>query len=156
MRFRVADPDRRYVAVRLSSDLPLDGRFRRDGDDWVLELDPPGIARLEYQLEVEHADGDDRVACSTRATRSARPGAFGEKSVLELPGYEPPAWLEAEASRALRRRCRSAGAGSALGGRACWCAGGRRPRRRRCRCCSPTTGRSTTRSPALTRYCAAR
>ena len=75
MRFRVADPDRRYVAVRLSSDLPLDGRFRRDGDDWVLEIDPPGIARLEYQLEVEHADGTTEWLLDPENPNRA-PGAF--------------------------------------------------------------------------------
>ena len=32
------------------------------------------------------------------------PGAFGEKSVLELPGYEPPAWLDAPTASRARRR----------------------------------------------------
>jgi enterochelin esterase family protein len=94
--FRVADPDRRYAAVRLSSDLPLDGRFVRDGDDWVLTIDPPGIARLEYRLELEHADGTTETVCDPGNPERV-PGAFGEKSVMLAPGYEPPAWLHAEA-----------------------------------------------------------
>ena len=39
------------------------------------------------------------------------PGAFGEKSVLLLPGYEPPAWLEAPRRRGRRRRSPSRGRG---------------------------------------------
>jgi len=96
LRFRVADPDRRYVAVRLSSDLPLDGRFRRDGDDWVLAIEPAGVARLEYQLEVEHADGTTEWLLDPENPNRA-PGAFGEKSVMLAPDYAPPAWLEADA-----------------------------------------------------------
>jgi enterochelin esterase-like enzyme len=96
LTFRVADPDRRYVAVRLSSDLPLDGKFQRDGDDWVLELDPPGIARLEYELDVQLADGTTETILDPDNPNRA-PGAFGDKSVMLTPGYEPPAWLEADA-----------------------------------------------------------
>jgi enterochelin esterase-like enzyme len=94
LRFRVADPDRRYAAVRLSSDLPLEGSFQRDGDDWVLTIDPPPIARLEYRLELEHADGTTETVCDP-ANPERAPGAFGEKSVMLADGYEPPAWLEA-------------------------------------------------------------
>jgi enterochelin esterase family protein len=96
LTFRVADPDRRYVAVRLSSDLPLDGRFARDGDEWVLTIDPPGIARLEYQLVLEHADGTTETVCDP-ANPERAPGAFGEKSVMLTPEYEPPSWLHADA-----------------------------------------------------------
>jgi enterochelin esterase-like enzyme len=99
LTFRLADPEGRYAAVRLCSDLPLsDGErsFARDGDDWVLELDPPGIARLEYHLEVTDADGATETGPDPGNPLRA-PGAFGEKSVLLLPGYEPPAWLDAPA-----------------------------------------------------------
>jgi enterochelin esterase family protein len=96
LTFRVADPDRRYAAVRLSSDLPLDGRFTRDGDDWVLTIDAPGIARLEYRLELEHADGTTETVCDPGNPNRA-PGVFGEKSVALTDGYEPPAWLHADA-----------------------------------------------------------
>jgi enterochelin esterase family protein len=95
LRFRVADPDRRYAAVRLSSDLPLDGSFHRDGDDWVLQVDPPAIARLEYRLELEHADGTTETVCDPVNPERA-PGAFGEKSVMLTDSYEPPAWLDAD------------------------------------------------------------
>jgi enterochelin esterase family protein len=95
---RLADPDGRYNAVRLASDLPLSHEqrsFTRNGDGWRLELDVPEILRLEYKLEVDHADGATEHVCDPDNPKRA-PGAFGEKSVLELPGYEPPQWLEEE------------------------------------------------------------
>jgi enterochelin esterase-like enzyme len=96
--FRLADPDGRYAAVRLCSDLPLSERertFTRRGGEWVLRLAPPPIARLEYELELVHRDGGTEIVCEPGNPHRA-PGAFGEKSVALLPGYEPPAWLEAE------------------------------------------------------------
>ena len=98
MTFRLADPEGRYAAVRLCSDLPLSDRersFARHGDDWVLEIDPPAVARLEYHLEVTDADGATETGPDPGNPLRA-PGAFGEKSVLETPEYAPPAWLEAE------------------------------------------------------------
>jgi enterochelin esterase-like enzyme len=95
---RLADPDERYTAVRLCSDLPLsDGRtaYSRHDGEWRLELAPPPLTRLEYQLEVVHRDGGGERICDPGNPHRA-PGAFGEKSVLLLPGYAPPRWLEAE------------------------------------------------------------
>src|SRR5687768_15161853 len=95
--FRLADPERRYAAVRLCSDLPLTDEqraYRRDGDEWVLELEPPPITRLEYHVEVTDTDGSSQTGPDP-ANELRAPGAFGEKSVLLLPGYEPPAWLDA-------------------------------------------------------------
>jgi enterochelin esterase-like enzyme len=96
--FRLADPERRYAAVRLCSDLPLsdtERSFARDDDEWVLELVQPGIERLEYHVEVTDQDGATQTGPDPGNPVRA-PGAFGEKSVLLLPGYEPPAWLDAE------------------------------------------------------------
>lgn len=95
---RLADPDGRYQAVRLASDLPLSHEqrsFTRNGDGWRLELDVKDLLRLEYKLEVERPDGGTEHLCDPENPKRA-PGAFGEKSVLELPGYEPPAWLDEE------------------------------------------------------------
>jgi enterochelin esterase-like enzyme len=92
------DPEGKYAAVRLSSDLhlPLEQcTFARDGDRWVLDVELPDVLRLEYQLEVERTDGGNEWICDPGNPKRA-PGAFGEKSVLELPGYEAPAWLDAE------------------------------------------------------------
>jgi enterochelin esterase family protein len=96
--FRLADPEGRYAAVRLCSDLPLTDEQRsyaRDGDEWILELEPSAVARLEYHVEVTELDGSAQTGPDPGNPLRA-PGAFGEKSVLLLPGYEPPAWLEAE------------------------------------------------------------
>jgi enterochelin esterase-like enzyme len=91
---RLDDPDQRWSAVRLRSDLPLrDPDFVRDNGAWVLRLPPVRVARLEYQLELSDRDGTTQVVCDPGNPHRA-PGAFGEKSVLSAPGYRPPAWLE--------------------------------------------------------------
>jgi enterochelin esterase family protein len=95
---RLPDPDGAFAAVRLDSDLPLTHEqrsFARAGGDWVLELEIPDVLRLEYKLEVERPDGSTEHVCDPANPRRA-PGAFGEKSVLELPGYRAPEWLERE------------------------------------------------------------
>jgi enterochelin esterase-like enzyme len=95
LTFRFADPDGRYAAVRLCSDLHGPRDFTRDGDEWVLHL-TTALARLEYQLELEHADGTIETVLDPDNDQRA-PGVFGEKSVMLADGYEPPAWLEADA-----------------------------------------------------------
>jgi enterochelin esterase-like enzyme len=118
---RLADPDERYAAVRLCSDLALpegaDAYARLNGE-WTLELPPPPVARLEYQLEVVHRDGGTERLCDPGNPHRA-PGAFGEKSVLLLPGYSAPGWLAEEGvpgSRAdLAVRGRGLGATIAIG-----------------------------------------
>jgi enterochelin esterase-like enzyme len=92
---RVADPDRRYTAVRLASDLHLseaERSFARRDGEWVLDLRPPDVQRLEYQLELVGPGGSVEYALDPGNPHRA-PGAFGEKSVLLLPGYREPAWL---------------------------------------------------------------
>ena len=94
MLIRLADPEERYASVRLCSDLPPFELALGDGE-WRLELeDPPPVERLEYQLEVVHDDGGTEYLLDPENPHRA-PGAFGEKSVLLLPTYEPPAWLDA-------------------------------------------------------------
>ncbi len=93
MLFRLADPDGRYTAVRVHSDLPPRELARENGE-WRLQIDEPEVERLEYQLEVEHDDGATEYLLDPGNPRTA-PGAFGDKSVLLLPTYEPPAWLDA-------------------------------------------------------------
>jgi enterochelin esterase family protein len=91
---RVDDPERRYAAVRLSSDLRRSARdFVREDGAWVLRL-PEGarLERLEYQLELVDRDGTSQLVCDP-ANAERAPGVFGEKSVLYAPGYRPPDWL---------------------------------------------------------------
>jgi len=92
VRFRLPDPDARYTAVRLSSDLPAH-EFARDNGEWRLELTEP-VQRLEYQFEVVLEDGETETLLDPGNPNTA-PGAFGDKSVLVASGYEEPAWLEA-------------------------------------------------------------
>jgi enterochelin esterase family protein len=95
VELRLADPERRYAAVRLCADLPLPGSYDRRDGAWVLRLGELPVARLEYELELTHADGRRERACDPGNPLRA-PGAFGEKSVLEAPAYRPPWWLDAE------------------------------------------------------------
>ncbi|MGH3045631.1 MAG: alpha/beta hydrolase [Gaiellaceae bacterium] len=97
----VPDPDRRLRRVRLVQELwrpRLGPDFERAGDNgaWHLHFTPPSIGRIEYQLELTDADGRVELACDPGNPLRA-PGPFGEKSVLELPGYGPPVWLAANA-----------------------------------------------------------
>ena len=98
MLLRLADPDERYAAVRLRSELPLPAdrcAYARHNGEWRLELALPPVARLEYELEVVHRDGDAERVTDPGNPHQA-PGAFGDKSVLLLAGYTAPRWLEAE------------------------------------------------------------
>jgi enterochelin esterase-like enzyme len=91
---RVDDPEPRYAAVRLRSDLPLDKPdFDRDDGGWVLHLPHERLARLEYQLELLGHDGTSQIVCDPGNPQRA-PGPFGEKSVVVAPGYRPPDWLD--------------------------------------------------------------
>ena len=147
MLLRLADPDERYAAVRLCSDLPLDERRLRPRQRRVgaASSPPPPVARLEYQLELVDHDGDIARVCDPGNPQRA-PGAFGEKSVLELPGYRPPAGSRRGRARATQALAVT-GAGSARRSTsAVWAPRTPAPASR-CRCWSRTTARSTTRSP---------
>jgi enterochelin esterase-like enzyme len=87
--------------VRLRSDLTKRGpppEFVRHGRSrtWELRLPvPPGLHRLEYQLELEHAGGrKETVIDPGNPRRVAAP--FGERSVVELDRYVSPVWLADE------------------------------------------------------------
>jgi enterochelin esterase family protein len=106
---KLADPDERYAAVRLHSDLaPLE--YEREGAEWTLDLGGAPVNRLEYQLELVHADGGSEWTLDPGNPLTA-PGAFGDKSVLLLDGYEPPAWLDAEGVEGAERELVAPGRG---------------------------------------------
>jgi enterochelin esterase-like enzyme len=91
VRLKLADPDERYTAVRLHSDLAaLD--YERAGAEWTLDLGGAPVTRLEYELELVHADGASERVLDPGNPLTA-PGAFGDKSVLLLDGYEQPGWI---------------------------------------------------------------
>jgi enterochelin esterase-like enzyme len=94
---RFADPEHRLVAVSLVQEVavPRTGpEFSRAGADgcWQVRMPRPAVDRMEYLLELLHPDGGTELVCDPHNPRTA-PGAFGEKSVVEFPGYRPPAWL---------------------------------------------------------------
>jgi len=84
--------DRGYAAVRLQQELerPRSGPpfARRDGV-WELHYRRPQVDRMEYRFE---ADGE--AFCDPHNPHRT-PGSFGDRSVIEFPGYAPPAWLTA-------------------------------------------------------------
>jgi enterochelin esterase family protein len=84
-------PDDGFETVALAQDVRRPRRglaFERDGDLWRLRFERPPADRMEYMLQV---DGE-WVPDPTNPLRA--PGPFGEKSVVEWPEYEPPAWLD--------------------------------------------------------------
>ena len=88
-------PDRGYRRVELAHELrrPRLVPFARRGRQWQLRLPRPPVDRLEYMLEVEHSDGRvERIVDPRNPLRA--PGPFGDKSVVEFPGYERPAWVD--------------------------------------------------------------
>jgi enterochelin esterase-like enzyme len=93
--FRLADPERRLAGVRLAQDVRLPGdrlSFHRSGDRWELAIDQPPVSRMEYLLELRHSGGGTEAVLDPGNPRQVA-GAFGPKSVLEFPGYQPPRWL---------------------------------------------------------------
>lgn len=75
----------------------------RDGV-WRLELPRPDVDRLEYLLGIDGSFVPDA------GNPLLAPGPFGDKSVIEWPEYEPPAWLDSIADAGpvehLEIRCR--------------------------------------------------
>jgi enterochelin esterase-like enzyme len=96
--FELADRRRRLAGVRLVEEIgqpgPLD--FARVTGAWRLSLPLPEVDRMEYLFEVRDHNGH-RTTITDPGNPRLAPGAFGEKSVLEFAGYQPPQWLQAEA-----------------------------------------------------------
>lgn len=97
IRLRFADVERRLAGVRLVQRIGLPvTEFGYDLGEraWVLDEPWPAAQRIEYQLELRHADGGTETV-NDPSNPDRVPGAFGDKSVLTCPGYAPPAWLDA-------------------------------------------------------------
>jgi len=93
--FELIDRPGRLAGVRLQQEIGLTGplEFSRTRGVWRLAIEPPDVDRMEYLFEVRDHNGAQMTITDPTNPRRA-PGAFGEKSVLEIDGYEPPAWLE--------------------------------------------------------------
>lgn len=94
IRFHFPDPRRRLTAVRLAHELRgrLPRELARNGRAWEATARAPDVARFEYQFELVGRDGSSEWVLDPANPRRAT-GPWGEKSVWEEPGYEPPAWL---------------------------------------------------------------
>jgi enterochelin esterase-like enzyme len=93
--FRLPDPQRRLVSVRLAQQVGIPGDyldFAYGAREWRLALPRPAVDRMEYLFEVEDQNEHRETIADPRNPLRA-PGAFGDKSVLEFPEYVAPAWL---------------------------------------------------------------
>ena len=96
IRFVYRERGPRLARVQLAHKIPgLPYRLARSGRTWELVAPQPRIGRLEYQFElIDQAGGSEWICDPENPLRAS--GPWGEKSVLELPGYERPRWLDAE------------------------------------------------------------
>lgn len=101
IEFCVPDPDEALEGVGLLQEVarPRHGlpfmRFPATGE-WRLTIPRPPADRMEYRLELHHSRDDTETICDPNVDQRAG-GPFGEKSVLEFPGYEAPKWLDDDA-----------------------------------------------------------
>lgn len=110
VRFDVTLPpvaDTPVEAVRLDADPAIPGprdftRAPQTGSPgepgwtaWRLELPRPALQRFEYRYDVTTSGATETVLDPVNPVRV--PTAFGERSVMAMPSYAPPAWLTAPA-----------------------------------------------------------
>jgi enterochelin esterase family protein len=93
------DPRGSLKGVALLHELraPRRVEFARAGfrEPWRLTFPRPEADRFEYLLELTRRAGSTEVVPDPANPRQAA-GPFGEKSVIEFPGYEEPAWVRDE------------------------------------------------------------
>jgi enterochelin esterase family protein len=97
VRFRLEPVLPGVTGVALQCDRVVGGvrEFRADGAAWVLDVPRPAVQRLEYRFAV--ARGDEVEVLLDPSNPVTVRTAFGDRSVLEMPGYAPPWWLSAPA-----------------------------------------------------------
>jgi len=97
--FRVSDPEAALQEVRLYQEVqrprvgPAFARVHGTAT-WELDFPRPAVDRMEYQLQLRYPGAGPVLVPDPANPRRAQ-GPFGEKSVVEFPGYRPPAWLAA-------------------------------------------------------------
>jgi enterochelin esterase family protein len=97
VRFGLVLDDPTVTGVTLECDPAVGGprHLERTGTGWALALPRPDVVRIEYRFAV-HRGGETEVVLDPANPLTVRT-AFGDRSVIELPGYERPWWLDAEA-----------------------------------------------------------
>ena len=90
-RFTPADPDVTGVVLQCDRAVPGEREFRRDGEGWVLQVPRPALQRIEYRFAV--ARGEQVEVVLDPANPVTVRTAFGDRSVMQMPGYAPPSWL---------------------------------------------------------------
>ncbi len=92
LRFRLDDVDPAVTAVVLQCERAVPGprEFTRDDAGWCLDLPVPSLQRIEYRFAVGRGDAVDVVLDPANPLTVGT--AFGDRSVVELPGYAPPWW----------------------------------------------------------------
>jgi enterochelin esterase family protein len=99
LQFTLPDPEREFRQARLYQQLqrPYDGPPMEYDDRtgaWRAALSPRDARRVEYLFDVQRRDGCWSLVPDAANPRRA-PGPYGDKSVVELDGYQPPPWLSA-------------------------------------------------------------
>jgi enterochelin esterase family protein len=93
--FSLPDPGESLAGVTLYQEISrprLAPAFARRNGSWEAELPRPDADRVEYLLELRrHDDGAELVPDPVNPRRVR--GPFGDRSVIELPGYASPAWV---------------------------------------------------------------
>ena len=100
--FRMPDPDHELKVVNLVQEVmrPRVGpafEYNEDTRDWRLKFPRPDADRMEYMFELVFADGGNEYVTDPLNSLRA-PNPFGDKSVIEFPGYAAPAWLDSDES----------------------------------------------------------
>ena len=99
--FHLPDAGGAFEGVRLLPALSLPDTaldFTHAGGAWRLTLPRPPVHRMEYRFQLRRAGEREEICDPANPHRT--PGAFGDKSVVEFPGYAPPDWLDGPAAAA--------------------------------------------------------
>jgi enterochelin esterase-like enzyme len=97
--FRIVDEHEALSKVRLSQEIqrPRLGPefiFDKTTKTWSLRFPRPNADRMEYMLVLTHKNGGEEwIPDPANPVRAG--GPFGDKSVIEFPGYAPPSWIDA-------------------------------------------------------------
>jgi enterochelin esterase-like enzyme len=77
--------------------------FEGEGEGmFTLRFERPAVDRIEYRFAVDHENGGQELVCDPFNEKRAH-GPFGDRSVVEFPGYVPPDWVASDPPRGTTR-----------------------------------------------------